>query len=45
MDLKEKIIEILSKTEYTYSDLADYLGISEDKLNVGLANKSLDFRT
>ena len=45
MDLKAKIIEILSKTEYTYSDLADYLGISEDKLNEGLANKSLDFRT
>jgi transcriptional regulator with XRE-family HTH domain len=45
MDLKSKIIDSLKQTKYSYSDLADYLTISESELDKALETKSLDIRT
>ncbi|MBL7937167.1 MAG: hypothetical protein JNM51_15265 [Bacteroidia bacterium] len=42
--LRSKIEEILIKENYTFSQLADYLNLSEEQLEQGLANKTLELR-
>jgi transcriptional regulator with XRE-family HTH domain len=42
--LKEKINAILEKENYTFKQLADYLNISEEQLESGLSNKTLELR-
>lgn len=42
--LREKIEEILIKENYTFKQLADYLNLSEDQLEEGLQNKTLELR-
>ncbi|MCC6182763.1 MAG: hypothetical protein IT237_13120 [Bacteroidia bacterium] len=42
--LKQKIEEILKREKYTFAQLADYLNISEKKLEEGLENKTLELR-
>jgi len=42
--LREKIEEILLKENYTFGQLADYLNLSEEQLEDGLANKTLELR-
>jgi hypothetical protein len=42
--LRRKIEEILVKENYTFSQLADYLNLSEHQLEEGLANKTLELR-
>ena len=45
MDIKSKIIEILEKEHYTFSDLAGYLHMSEDDLTKALNNRTLELRS
>ena len=42
--LMKKINEILIKENYTFKQLADYLNLSEDQLEKGLINKTLEIR-
>ena len=42
--LREKIEEILIKENYTFKQLADYLNLSEQQLDDGLTNKTLELR-
>jgi hypothetical protein len=42
--LRGKIEEILVKENYTFKQLADYLNLSEQQLEDGLANKTLELR-
>lgn len=42
--LRAKIEEILVKENYTFSQLADYLNLSEQQLESGLINKTLELR-
>ena len=42
--LMKKINEILIKENYTFKQLADYLNLSEDQLEQGLINKTLEIR-
>ncbi|MES2515054.1 MAG: hypothetical protein V4580_12965 [Bacteroidota bacterium] len=42
--LRDKIEEILIKENYTFGQLADYLNLSEDQLEYGLKNKTLELR-
>jgi len=44
MDIKSKIVEILEKENYTFSQLAEYLQMGEDRLTAELNNKTLEFR-
>ena len=44
MDVKTQLIEILKKENYTYDQLAEYLGMSEDELTNALNNKTLELR-
>ena len=44
MDIKSQLIEILKKENYTFSQLADYLGMSENDLTTDLNNKTLELR-
>ena len=44
MDIKSKIIEILNKENYTFTELAEYLQMTEDRLTGELNNKTLEFR-
>lgn len=44
MDIKSKIIEILAKEKYTFSQLAEYLHMTEDGLTLELTNKTLELR-
>ncbi len=45
MDVKSQIIEILSKENYTFSELATYLHKSEDELTTELNNRTLELRS
>lgn len=45
MKLKEKILEILNKKKFTYSQLSDHLGLSEKDLDYALENNTLEIRT
>lgn len=42
--LIEKIKEILTTENYTFAQLADYLNLSEQELEEGLINKTLEIR-
>ncbi|MBC7695718.1 MAG: hypothetical protein H7141_09760 [Burkholderiales bacterium] len=42
--LRGKIEEILIKENYTFKQLADYLNLSEQELEDGLAHKTLELR-
>ena len=42
--LRSKIEAILIKENYTFNQLADYLNLSEEQLEHGLANKTLELR-
>lgn len=42
--LRKKIEEILIKENYTFKQLADYLNLSEQQLEDGLTNKTLELR-
>ena len=42
--LRAKIEEILVKEKYTFKQLADYLNLSEEQLEDGLKNKTLELR-
>jgi transcriptional regulator with XRE-family HTH domain len=44
MDIKGKIIEILEKENYTFTQLAEYLHMTEDGLTLELNNKTLQIR-
>lgn len=44
MDVKSKIIEILSKENYTFTQLAEYLHMTEEGLTMELNNKTLELR-
>ena len=45
MDLKEKVLEILEKEKYSFKDLAEYVGMTEDALTTALETKKLELRT
>ncbi len=42
--LREKIENILIKENYTFGQLADYLNLTEEQLEYGLENKTLELR-
>ena len=42
--LRAKIEEILVKENYTFKQLAEYLNLSEEQLEDGLKNKTLELR-
>lgn len=44
MDIKTQLVEILKKENYTFSQLAEYLNMSEDDLTDALNNKTLELR-
>lgn len=44
MDIKSQLIGILKKENYTFTQLAEYLGMSEDDLTADLNNKTLELR-
>ena len=44
MDIKSQLIGILKKENYTFAQLAEYLGMSEDTLTSDLNNKTLELR-
>ena len=45
MNLKEKILQVLTVKKFTYADLASYLNISESELDFALENNTLEIRT
>ena len=45
MNLKEKVLEILQKEKYSFKDLAEYVGMSEEALSTALETKRLELRT
>lgn len=44
MHIKEKITEILGKENYTFTQLAQYLHMTEEGLSTELNNKTLEIR-
>ena len=42
--LIQKINDILAKENYTFKQLAEYLGLTEQQLESGLINKTLEIR-
>ncbi len=44
MEIKNQLIEILTKENYTFKQLADFLYMSEEDLTLALNNKTLDLR-
>jgi transcriptional regulator with XRE-family HTH domain len=44
MDIKTQLVEILKKEKYTFSQLSDYLNMSENDLTNALNNKTLELR-
>lgn len=44
MDIKAQVINILSKENHTFAQLAEYLSMSEDGLTKELTNKTLELR-
>lgn len=44
MEIKSQLVEILKKENYTFSQLAEYLNMSEDGLTEALNNKTLELR-
>ncbi len=45
MNIKEQLLEILKKENYTFSQLADFLSMPEEELSVALNEKTLDLRS
>ncbi|MDO9188016.1 MAG: hypothetical protein Q7W13_18555 [Bacteroidia bacterium] len=45
MNLKEKILQVLEKKNYTYAELASYLSISESELDFAIENNTIEIRT
>ncbi|MHB8259932.1 MAG: ArsR family transcriptional regulator [Bacteroidia bacterium] len=45
MNLKHKIVNLLSEKKYTYQELAEHLNISEAELDHALETKTLEVRT
>ncbi len=45
MEIKDQLVEILKKENYTFSQLAEYLSMSEDDLTEALNNKTLELRS
>lgn len=45
MNLKEKILEVLHKRNFTYEALSGYLGITEQELDYALEHSTLEIRT
>ena len=45
MNLKEKILSLLEENNYSYTQLAEFIGISEDKLDYALETETLEVRT
>jgi len=43
-NLKQKVTDILTKENYTFKQLADYLNLTESELEEGLINKTLELR-
>lgn len=43
--LKEKLLQVLEKKNYTYADLAAYLSISESELDEAIENNTIEIRT
>jgi transcriptional regulator with XRE-family HTH domain len=44
MDVKSQLVEILKKENYTFSQLSEYLNMTEDDLTDALNNKTLELR-
>lgn len=44
MDLKNQIIQILNKEHYTFTQLAEYLHMTEEGLNHELSTRTLELR-
>jgi transcriptional regulator with XRE-family HTH domain len=44
MDIKTQLVEILKKENYTFTQLAEYLNMSENNLTDALNNKTLELR-
>ncbi len=44
MDIKSQLVEILNKEDYTFTQLAEHLGMSEETLTLELNNKTLELR-
>lgn len=44
MDIKSQLIGILKKENYTFQQLAEYLGMTEEDLTLELNNKTLELR-
>lgn len=44
MEIKLQLIEVLKKENYTFSQLAEYLNMSEQDLTDALNNKTLELR-
>ena len=45
MNLKEKILQVLEKKNYTYAELASHLSISETELDFAIENNTIEIRT
>jgi transcriptional regulator with XRE-family HTH domain len=45
MDIKVRLIEILKKENYTFTQLAEYLDMSEEELTNALEQKTLELRS
>lgn len=45
MNLKQKIVELLEKQEYSYQELAEHLNLTEEQLDHALETKTLEVRT
>lgn len=45
INLKEKIIQVLAMKNYTYAQMAEYLGISEAELDKQFEERTLEVRT
>jgi transcriptional regulator with XRE-family HTH domain len=44
MDIQSQLIDILKKENYTFSELAEHLGTTEEALTRDLNNKTLELR-
>lgn len=44
MDIKTQLLDILIKEKYTFSELAEHLGTTEEELTTDLNNKTLELR-
>jgi hypothetical protein len=45
MEIKDRLVEILHKENYTFKQLADFLEMNEEHLTNELNNKTLDLKS